>query len=106
MIEEVIKEIKVAEEEAAKVKKEAEEFSAQLSKKSETDCLDIISRAEAMVKLAKKAGKAEALKASDEVYDQAIEKARGEAEDLLKKVDDKIERLSKKIAESIVNGNC
>ena len=106
MIDQVLQEIKLAEEKAASIRAEADGFKAEKAVQQEEDCTKILSDAQKRAKEIRLEAKQGALKDADAMYDEAMALANGGVQALLKEAQPKIEELSAWLLEKVLNGNC
>lgn len=106
MLEQVLEEIKSAEEKAAAVRREADEYAAAKNKDAEAFAADSLKQAEEAVKNMKKEYKARILREEGRLYKEVLSAAKNDSDALYNSLTEKINALSDEIAGKVVNGDC
>ncbi len=106
MIEQVLEEIKLAEEKAAEIRLSANEYATQKSKEAEEKCDSLLKQAEASVKELKKEYKVSTAKKVEKLYAEIIATAKNDSDALYNSLLQKINELSDEIVGKVINGDC
>lgn len=105
MIEEVLEQIKIAEEKANSRREEADKYLMDRAKQSEQECDAILSDAQNSIKSLKAQAKLDCAKKCDNLYNEVISAAKTDAEIMYNAKLDKIEQLAQDIVRKVLNGN-
>ena len=106
MIEQVLEEIKQAEEKALKIRTEADERVAFINKQAEESSARILSDAEEAVKAKKALYKVRTAEKVDKLYNEVIDSANRDVEALYNSKTAKIEELANEMVGKVLNGDC
>lgn len=106
MIEQVLEEIKLAEEKAAEIKKAADDYASAKNKEAEETANNLLKNAEETVKSMKKEYKAKTVLKENELYKEVLQAAKRDSDALYGSLTSKIDKLADEIAGKVINGNC
>lgn len=106
MLEQVLEEIKLAEEIAATVRREADEYAAAKNKDAEAFAANSLKQAEETAKNMKKEYKASILREEDKLYNEVLSSAKNDSDALYNSLTEKINALSDEIVGKVLNGDC
>ena len=106
MIDQVLQQIKICEEQAAKIRLDAEESRQARIKEGEQKAASIMLDAQARLQESKRQHKQDLLVECDALYKGIVEDAKNQADALYKNASVNTEELAQDIVKGIINGNC
>ncbi len=106
MIEQVLEEIKQAEQKAENIRFEADSLASSIGKQAEEKSSSILSCAEETVKKEKALSKARTAEKSEKLYNEIIAAAKIDVEALYNSKTAIIEKLAEEIVGKVINGDC
>lgn len=106
MIDQVLTEIKLAEEKATEIRQKADEEAKQINKQGETEASLIVTAAEEKAKEIKKEYKLKTAQKVDKLYAEVLKDAEEDSDALFQSLQAKINQLSDEVLKKVLNGDC
>lgn len=106
MIEQVLEEIKQAENKASEIKSQADDLVTEIGKKAEEKVSSVLADAEDTVKREKALGKVRTAKSVEKLYDEIIATAKADVETLYNSKTADINELADEMVGKVINGDC